>query len=366
VALLAVAFVVFLYFRSVWLGFLAFFLMATSYGCWIWGIQANALGIMLPTQIMTSIFFLLWNKTGKLIYLALCGALVCIGVFIHISTVYFAIGVFAAVLITNFFLRKASRKVKLIHMGVFTGIVLLIAGYFFCLQTKINQTSDPTELFHLLGNTTYRNSSFGHPLKTPLKSIKDNLVTGIMNVTNIWRPINRWESIPIFFQIAALVGLILTLLLGSKSKWRVLLKPEVMFFLLTSMTIFSGYMLTQAGTHYYVIAAVPNLMLFIFLLYSIGGPKKIQVTRQILMAVFCLATFVHSGFSHLNVFRGEDINDNDYYRESAILLNQLEPGENATYYRSYPFVYQNGNIRAYYANKFMKRMGKEAYEKAFS
>ena len=90
---------------------LLFFLFATSFSIWVWGIQSNALGLAIATEILCIAFFGLWYKMRKTWHIILLAFLTGLGMFIHNGFIYFAVGLAISFFVATIFQREISKKV---------------------------------------------------------------------------------------------------------------------------------------------------------------------------------------------------------------------------------------------------------------
>lgn len=331
--------------------FLAFFMLATSYGCWIWGLEANALGMGVALQMIIFATALYWIEKRSLWFIALLAVLTSACVFVHVAFWGFCVGMVLAPMLLIFW-SSGSIGRRIVEAAVFNLAVAATACVFLSLEFQINKASNLSQLFGSLTN--------GDPFLEQKRTVgnlaltlKDNLVTGVMNITNLWDPQNLWEKGLIALQLGSAIGLIISLIVFFKATVRHVNKPQLLVYTVTSLSVLIAFMFTYPGTHYYVVATIPNLFLFLTLVLTDVEKPQEMVKRKWLMILFIMAGFTYNGFFSRSVFRGRNINENEYYRISEVVLNHLGPSSNAHIFKKLDFAdYINASVRAYYHSKF--------------
>jgi hypothetical protein len=326
------------------------FLMATSAGCWLWGRQSNALGLGLAMEIISSAAFIFWRRHLRLSELVFVGFSLAACVYAHIATIYFVIGGYLCVLFL--LLQEVRLKPKIIFWNfcAFNGVILCMAAIFYYMSGRYVGSFDSTTIFHRLADTNYL-GEFGFRFNLIPRLAKENLVRGIMNLI-YWDRKTPFDRFLITTQVVLLSSLGFSLFWKFNKVLHQLFRSEFLFFTLTSLATFLGFLYRNSGSHYYVVATVPYVGLFALLLLHPESPVADVLQRRILLIFFIGSMILYSGFSTWNVFKGGDLEENDCYRISRTISTIAPSGQHVVYYGRFESDYQDGAIQNYYKAKF--------------
>jgi hypothetical protein len=334
-----------------WDVILGTFFMAACEGCWLWGHQSNALGICIAAQIVTSAVFLIWYKRQRLIDTAGLGLAMTLCVYAHIGALYFSIGGYLS---TIYLIAKSEQLdpgKKFPHLCVFHATILFMASAYYWLASRYVGSCDPRVIFRSLADTGYY-GDYGFHLNQIPKYVKDNLVGSLMNIVNYWDPKTPWEAGLILSQCLLLSAIGVLTFAKFKRGFNQFFRTQLIFFTFASLSTFLGFSMRNAASHYYVVATVPNAGMFLFLLLPVSITSTQVFQKRILLLSMIFTMVLYSGFSHMNVFEGSRLDENEYYRASRVIYETLSPGQKAIYFRQFEFDYPNGAVRNYYKPKF--------------
>lgn len=333
---------------------LATLMLAGSYSCWLWGHQSNALGISLAAEIVASSLFLLWWTLRRKDLLIALGFSLTACIYAHASTFYFVLGGFLYVVGYLSFQKLEGWRERLAQCLAFLSPILVLATFYYWLAGHYVGSFSPHRIFVRVADTSYL-GEFAFRLRLLPKYAKDNIVTSLMNITNNWAPQNTFDQVVIGLQLTVLFSLFLSLLATRKRfRQKPLVGGDLLFFAITSSTVFLGFLFRGAGTHYYTVAVVPNLILFLLLIlrYDLYTLSELFYQR-IRISMLIVTMILYSGFSSWDLWRGTALSENVYYRVSSQILQNLGSSEKALYFRSFDFGYLNGAVRLYYERKFL-------------
>lgn len=336
-------------------------LMATSYGVWLWAIQSNAIGLAIATELVVVSLFMIWYKSKKLGWLSLLAFFVGLSVFVHNGLIYLAMGSFLSV-IWVLFRDRANNKRVLVQVVFFSVILFIMAAFYYLLQAKINNTYNLVQLFHTLSDSNYF-GSFGSG--EILGAMEGNFWAGInwligfyyTSAPSIWSTENVKISIPFAgewfkaIQTGAVFTLLMVISIDSFKRRLHPSKDLLIFGLINSVVFFAGFTMRQAGSHYYVLALIPNLILLIA--FIIGKKEKKSNLIYVIPIVIIIAGNVYfNSFTELSIFKGRNIDDHPYYKINASILKITE-GKDAAYFGKMDLhYYPNMELVAYYKTKF--------------
>jgi hypothetical protein len=339
-------------FRSVTIGWLAFFGAAVTYGCWIWGIHSNAIGLAIAAEILSMFLLLDWHEKKGIGRLLLFVSMNALCVLVYNGLLFFTAGMTLAFLAVNFLFNRQTLAKQWGNALALVIVSLIIGGFFYKLQADLHGTWKPSELYQMLGDTRY-GGEIGNSMRgSLLATFKDNVVTSIMHFTNIWEPLTRVDALLILLQLTSIIALLIGLGMQPQRVLSLLRTPPAAIFLIASAIVFFCFMLNRTATHYSVITMIPNLFLLFFLIFSVPTNDRRRARAEILLTLFIVSSFFYSGFSSQNIYRGRDINGEFYYRENKTIYNNLRPNEQAIYFRDYEPSYIYTGLESYYFEKF--------------
>lgn len=329
---------------------LAILFLGSTAGFLTWGHQVNALGLALAGQTIASTAFLIWNHRRTAGTLALLGFLLSFCMYSHIGTLYFVMAGYMVVTGMLVSERTIPAVRKLQSLLIFNAPIVVLGLIFFYLTAQSAGSYDLKQIFHYMGST-HDAGEFSFRMGRLPKAISDNIVGSIVNILGYWYPntVGLWLYV-IGFQIAVATALVISL---ARNLPQVLADSrKLLFFFLTSLIIFLCFIPWRTGTHYYVVATVPNVLLLAILFLAKSSSEADVLRRRTLVALLVVAMIGFTGFSTENVFKGSALNDRESYRIDQQIFTQLAPGEKAVYYRPFDSDYADSGIRQYYSGKF--------------
>ncbi len=302
---------------------LSAFLMATAQGCWLWGIQGNALGVALAVEIACGSFFMLWQSRPHLWLTMLMGFSVAMGLFAHIATLYFAIGGYIAVLML---IRKRWIDLVFFHVPLF-----ILATAFYAWTAMDVGTWYYQEIFWRLADKSV--GGFGRD--EWVLAFKNNAVNTLVNLSGFWAPQTIFDFTLITLQIVLLTALATLVFVNWKNTERdITFRREISFPLIVSTVIFVGFLFRSSGTQYFAVATASAVMVLCVVLFRLVNPK-LKPMQDCLVLLFLLSRFLYSGFSSESVFVMSRLADYDYLQPKTKTLTGEErytPDAIANYY----------------------------------
>jgi len=207
-------------YRSFFLGILAIFTFAWSYGFWIYCLQGNGLGLVLPIEIMAIISILMWIDSQNDKWLFSAGLAISAAVFAHIAAFIFSLSVFITVVLLVFSQRmNAMKKIKAV---IWFSIPIISLGVIFYLliANKVG-TMRPIAIFHRIaqdptGDMGNQMVSLGNPVGTFLLKMAHNGFTSVIQSFNRWEIKYSFEFFIVFIMGSSLVALLLSFLKNVK------------------------------------------------------------------------------------------------------------------------------------------------------
>ena len=344
---------------------IVFLLLATSYGLWLWGIQSNAIGLAMAVELIGAVLFIFWFQSKNYWRLILFAIAISIGVFVHNGLIYFAIGGVISILIVLITNKNDSVKSKFTQFSVFSMVVIIMATAYYILQAKVNHTYNIGKLFAILSDSNYF-GSFGSSNIDYVNNIERNFWAGIYGLIGFYyenkHPYwatskidlgmayeNIWVKI---IQMGSVFSLLMFLVYFSF--WKKISPSRGLYILGLANTIIFliGFTLRQAGTHYYVLALVPNLVLIIAFVTSNKNSQVSKFSYFLPIVLIIICNLYFNAFTKLSVFEGTNINDHPYYERSNRIL-QLANGYDAYYFSKIDMAYYpNLALSKYYEEKF--------------
>jgi len=342
------------YLSDSWSNFyLAFLLIGTSFGYWIWSIQSNSLAIAFSLQLITFYIFVKWTEKQNLPGLILLTLFICLGPWVHIALIYWSIGLFISVLI--FIMKNDHSRIRKILETILCSVIILLAGFlFYKAQAIINGLPDINDLFKVLADSEHQ-GGFGVG-ENIIKGLGKNLVIGLNSMTSFPPRVNL-DIVPDFNYLNILfpvksgfptlshhILFYSFILYSGKLIYRErnhLNKGLLIPSFVVSVCILVGFLFRQAGQHYYVLAMIPNfaILLNVFTLRNIGS-QEMTVLKVLAIAVILNAT-LNNIFTKSNVFKGRDINELSYYADNRHIADHISPGDSAVYF-------QKENLHSYH------------------
>ena len=339
-----------------------FFLFSTSYGFWIWAIQSNAIGISLAMELLIAAVFIYWYNERSTWWSAVLAILIGASIFLYNGLIYVALGTYLSMLWVVFAQRNKRLQLKIKELLVPTGILLLMASGYYLLEAHINHTYSLKRIFSKLSEVEYLG---GFGISNILSSMESNFWSGINWIVgffytskyNYWEPIQVDVNFPPganwikAFQIGALFTLIIFIAIHFLKGKQKPSEDLLVFGLINSLIIFIGFTIRMAGTHYYVLALVPNLILLVSFIVGKSN-QNIQWHYIIPIVAILLCNIFFNSFTKLSVFEGSNISDHPYYFENESILNATK-GEKAVYFKKMDLeYYPNKTLVLYYQDKF--------------
>jgi len=313
---LLIFFLTFCFRFNFWKGFFSTALLATSYATWMWGIQSNSLGISIMIELLAASSFLYWYQSQKYYSLITFGVLNALGVFAHSAAFHFTLGAGITAVILIIFKNKQNKPGAIKQIFIFGLTNMVMGALFFAVQFKANNANSFHDVF-----TALQSGLNPHP--GILSGAFGNITRGIMNFTNHWDPKNTFDILIIFFQLTSFITLII-LALSNLKKNKIIENIEgITFGIVTSFSVFMGFMIVNPSTHYYCVALVPNALLFLFLLYFKTDSTSKRSLAHTTLLLFIISSFLYSGFSSKKVLKGLNINEKIYAHSYYFTTNSL-------------------------------------------
>ena len=387
--------------------FLVFCLIAMSYGFWIFGIQSNALGMALSLQLIVAGFYMLWwkklNYRNTLILAVLSGT----SVFMYNGLLYFALGTCLAFLLGILKVKTHLLK-KTIHVAIYGTSVLMMAYWYYIVQMKVTESTSLTQLFHALSDTNYF-GGFTHPENGYFNAMMANVFKAKYTIVEylsvqqnaIYMPVNFSNHIGELDRFASNYATFILFGLGGSvfiTLWRSLKNCLLPFLIIGSATYFTtiiGFTLRNAGSHYFVLVAVPSVILFLSvflpptkmrseiweflsvrfkkalralnLKYNIqerlsmildkapvySGPLNlIDITKRVSLFLLVLLLLYYHGYSPIKLNRGTEIGSNPFYETHNLIKESTGNKKAVCFHEIDDQYYPNSGIKLYYNPKF--------------
>lgn len=317
---------------------MASFFLSVSFWYWLWAIQPNAMGIALGIEPIAVYYAMRAINENSLKLIALSAIFISLLVFANISAFYLALGL-ATVVLWHFF---HSRRINFspIKLLTFMSIIMIMVLIFYFLARKgieihpsfkpeFKNTYNPFTIFYVTAAVDYCGNFSITSWRYLLKSFLDNIASVALSFTGILKAKNIIEQIEIISILASyfvLVAVIAKIVVGYRE-----MKYKIPIFLLSfvSFLMFAGFLLRNTGTYYYAVNSVPNLLLFLFILFSI---KKFPY-KKIALIILTISLFLFNGFSSQKVLQFLKPSDYPVYKE-MLLLHKLSRGR-VVYYINY-------------------------------
>jgi hypothetical protein len=299
--------------------FLASAFLGVSFVYWCWAIQPNALSIAIVFEIFTILCVLkaIRNNSWKwFLFLAIFTSL-CI--YVHIATVYFCIGIIFFVLL--FFIKQKIyyKNFKLLNLLVYFLIIInfglifyLISLHAFALCGQKIAFTDFDGFLEILSDYCM----FGR-FKIPLPSqalimLKENFITGVVNIFGIWLSVNLLEKLLITISIGCMIPLVFVFFIKIKSVWRIY-RLELLCFFVLFFVILTGFIIRNGGTHYYSVSLPVNISIFLLILFGKTERKKLTQFSIPVLIILIVCLFIFNGFSSKTVYGGRNVRDHIVY-----------------------------------------------------
>ena len=338
--------------KSFYEAVLVFFFFATSYGCWIWALQGNGMGLAISMEIIIFLTLVYWYNSKKQWVLFVVGFLIGIGVALHIALSYMALGLACAVPIVLFLDKRITKNDKFLGLLYFLNSSLALLVLFFLLQFTINDNSDLVQIFHILADTSFQGAyelnistlitNFYHALLNNFTFIVNFFIDYEINyseyVNNSIEDTGYLKLMYVLHVIhyALLLALVIAILFNIKtilsglrnsgySQLLIISSFSVSLVFLVLFTLRPG-----ASNHYYVLDTVPNLFLIMALLWNIEN-KQFKTMQNILVIMFIVTGLIYNTYSPASVYKGNNLNDHSYYRLSEIINSTTATGNSIFY-----------------------------------
>lgn len=343
--------------------FLVTLFISLSFGVSLWGNQSNAIGLGISLELILASIFIVWYKKRSMLYTALLAASIGISVFFHNGLIYLATGSFIASEIVILTDQNMALKTRVKESLVLSSTLLLMAIAYYVLQAEVNETYNFTQLFNIISDAKYF-GDFQLTINTILGAIESNFWSGINWISGFYynHKYPYWADNEVLVKThwfhqwvkAAQIGGILSFYFYMLFEFFWLKKKPsralFIFGLCNSIVFFIGFTLRQSGTHYYVLALIPNLMLMVA--FVIGSTKSSKLPYTFSMLIIILGTIYFNLFTSFSVFEGADINEHPYYSESS-QINTLSPTDSIYHLSRLDMTYYpNMAMAVYYKPKF--------------
>lgn len=342
--------------------FLAASFLGVSFAYWCWAITPNALAIGIVFELVTIFLVLKAIKSNQWVYFFLSAIFTALCCFAHIATGYFCLA--TAIFLAVFFILQFFYYNKFAFWNFFTyySIIFFSGLFFYLISLGIFNLWEYDIAFGDFGRfieilSDYR--MFG-PFSLPSFSqifgmIKENSITGIVNIFGIWLPTSLIEMTIISLTISCIITLAIVFLVKFKECLG-LFSRETVFFSVLFLIILAGFILRNGGTHYYSIALPVNLCLFLSVMFSSSRESLWSNFSIPVLITLILCTFAYNGFSSKTVYAGINIQDNIVY-SNYYELGKMTNGKEVYFFEPLDIdrFCNEANFRPitdYYENKF--------------
>jgi hypothetical protein len=327
--------------------------LATTFGYWLWSIQPNSLATALGLQCVALYYSIKMIKGKSKALFILSPLSVIMVLFAHISAISFVITLAVFLGVYIFINNYKNIKNLLFYMGCYAGTLLfagvtflyISAGYF---NVRPNSLGSIKHYIDILIGAQHYGSFEVLGVQELLKKLITNIGLTLLNFFGFWAPQNIFDYVLIFMILALACALFLYISANFK---KVFMRSDIqdrwiiLMLLLTTIVPFIFFMLKTTTMHYYVIALVPNVVLFLFLIFK---TDKLYNSGFGTFLLFCFIPllFLFNGFSSMNVLKGMDYSQSDCYKKFDALYHKY-PKEKIYFYETYneykqPFRYKAG------------------------
>lgn len=343
--------------------FLCSIFLGVSFAYWCWAIQPNCLAIGIACEIVAMFFVFKAIKTKSWVFFFLSGISVAACIYAHITTIYFCLG--TSIFMLVYFSIQESKYKKFMIRNLITYFLLLavLGAYFYFIAVraymsqgyKVSFTNFPAFLeiisdYHMFGR-------FSLPSFTKIFiMIKENFITGVVNIFGIWLPINFLEKLIILITIALAIAALTVFFVKFKEAWKSH-RAQILYLLILFFVILAGFTVRNGGTHYYSIALPVNLFLLFLVIFSPTRKTNFSDFPVVIVILLILLLFAYNGFSSKNVYGGKNVRDY-YIYDNYSNLKELS-GEKSVYFFEPLDLYERFISKAnflpithYYSNKF--------------
>lgn len=328
---------------------LATLLYASTAGIWLWGHQLNAMGAALACQAMTLCAYWIWLKKPGWFSTAILSAMAALCLYAHAAAIFFTFSCALSVFWIELF--RARSNGRWVRLGIYAFVSLALAVMYYPLAAARAGSQDPQAIFNAIADVPYFGEFVFHFSDLP-RLIKDNGVSGMVNLLNYWDPQNARDRaltallfLTLVAWFSALAGSPRALIKDFRSGFNHLI-------LLASIFTFAVFLTRNSAMYYYAVATVPNMWLLI-----VWGKARIEESKETafalrsVWALMILALILYSSLSTRSVLLGSRWEDNEFIRVLRHLQNNPRTSDQPpVYFTSQTIRYETNAVRHYYGH----------------